>query len=115
MLPSTTEQADAPPPGAIVIQVGPGAVFTPDEITAPAAGTFTVFLDLSQADEGIHHNFKIGRQLPPELPLAESETFEHGESVTFTVTGLEPGTYRFWCSIDEHYNLGMEGTLVLEG
>ncbi len=38
--------------------------------------------------------------------------FGPGHSEGFTVT-LKPGTYRFFCPVDGHQGLGMQGTLVV--
>ena len=38
--------------------------------------------------------------------------FSPGHSEGFTVT-LKPGTYQFFCPVDGHQGLGMQGTLVV--
>ncbi|HEX2193700.1 MAG TPA: cupredoxin domain-containing protein [Candidatus Limnocylindria bacterium] len=114
LLPSTTEPADEAPQGAVVIHVGPGPKFSPERVRVQAGEELAFFLDATEINEGSAHNFKIGPDLPPEAPLAESDFIQRGESVVFTVTGLEPGTYRFWCSVEEHHRFGMHGTLVVE-
>jgi uncharacterized cupredoxin-like copper-binding protein len=43
-----------------------------------------------------------------------TDIFAPDESVVVTVSGLEPGTYQFWCSYSEHYKYGMHGTLTVE-
>ena len=114
MLPTTTEPTEVAPAGAIVLTVGPGKNYEPDLITAPAAGTLTFYIDMSEADDHLNHNFRIGAELPPGLAIATSDLIDAGESAVVTVTGLEPGTYAFWCNIDDHYFYGMTGTLVVE-
>ena len=46
--------------------------------------------------------------------MATSDLIYAGESAVVTVTGLEPGTYAFWCNVEDHYIYGMTGTLVVE-
>jgi len=113
-LPTTTEPAEEAPAEAIVLTVGPGKNYEPDLITAPAAETLSFFIDMSEADDQLNHNFRIGPELPPGLAVATSDLIYAGESAVVTVTGLEPGTYAFWCNIDDHYSYGMTGTLVVE-
>jgi plastocyanin len=50
--------------------------------------------------------------------LASSEDVNRNESVIFTVNGVTPGTYTFWCSIvapggATHASFGMVGTLTI--
>ena len=114
MLPTTTEPAAEAPAGAFELRVGPGKNYEPDLITAPAAESLTFFIDMSEADDQLNHNFRIGPELPPGLAIATSDLIYAGESAVVTVTGLEPGTYAFWCNVDDHYFYGMTGTLVVE-
>lgn len=107
---ATTEPATEAPDDAVVVEVGPGPNFIPEELSVPP-GTVTFFLDGSAIEEGITHNMNIGLELPPEAPLVASDFLTAGESATFTVSGLEPGSYVFWCSVDEHHAIGMVGTL----
>jgi plastocyanin len=83
-------------------------------VTVAAADTVTFFLDTSNVEAGVLHNVKIGPAMPPALAIAESERFDREQSVVFTVSGLAPGTYAFWCSVGEHYAYGMHGTLTVE-
>jgi plastocyanin len=114
MLPTSTEPAEKAPAGAIVLTVGPGKNYEPDLITAQAAESLTFYIDMSEADDQLNHNFRIGPELPPGLAIATSDLIYAGESAVVTVTGLAPGTYAFWCNIDDHYFYGMTGTLVVE-
>jgi hypothetical protein len=79
---------------------------------APARRIGTFFLDGSNIDEGIVHNFVIGSEL--REPIVQSDFMEPGDTLLFTVSGLTPGTYTLWCSVDEHYAIGMVGTLEVE-
>ncbi len=49
--------------------------------------------------------------------LARSPTLLANEAATFTVAGLTPGTYTFWCSVQHeggsHASDGMVGTLTV--
>ena len=114
MLQTTTEPAEQAPSGAIVLTVGPGKNYEPDLITTRAAESLTFFVDMSAADDQLNHNFRIGPELPPGLATATSDLIYAGESAVVTVTGLAPGTYAFWCNVDDHYFYGMTGTLVVE-
>ena len=52
-------------------------------------------------------------------PLAKAPTLPHGDSVAFTVYGIEPGTYTYWCTVPTldgsrtHAQVGMTGTLTV--
>jgi uncharacterized cupredoxin-like copper-binding protein len=113
-LPTTTEPAAEAPAGAMVLRVGPGKNYEPDGITTQAAETLTFFIDMSEADDHLNHNFRIGLELPPAPAMATSDLIYAGESAVVTVSGLEAGTYAFWCNIDDHDFYGMTGTLVVE-
>jgi plastocyanin len=110
----TSEPADEAPAGAVVLAAGPGSKFTPTEVEATADEALTFFIDMTAA-AGYFHNFNIGPALPPAPALATTtDIFAPDESAVVTVSGLEPGTYQFWCSYAEHYKYGMHGTLTVE-
>ena len=54
-----------------------------------------------------------------DSPLAVSPTLAANEAVTFTVEGLMPGTYTYWCTVPSpdgaqpHAQYGMVGTLTV--
>ena len=106
---ATTEETDTAPPGAIDIQLGPGPKFEPRHVTAKA-GTAVFFLHNVPGAIG-PHNFLIGSERP-HLVVA-SPTLLSGDSVVFTVSGLEPGTYTYWCGIEGHADAGMVGELTV--
>jgi plastocyanin len=111
---ATTEEAAEAPPGAISVTVDAGADrFYPDEIIAPA-GTLTFFI-VNQNPGALGtetHQMSIGPEVGG-VSLAASEWVSPGTAIAFTVTGLEPGTYRYWCFINEHHLRGMIGTLTV--
>lgn len=110
----TTQPAEEAPAGAIVLAAGPGSKFTPNEIETSAGDSLTFFIDMTAADVNYFHNLNIGPELPPAAALATTAAiFEPGESVVVTVNGLAPGTYYYWCSINEHYKYGMHGKLTV--
>ena len=118
-LASTTELAAEAPAGATSIEMTPDADkprFKPDAVTVKA-GTATFFLTslALTGTFGPFHDMIIG----PEIgtPLATSRSVQPGTSAVFTVEGLPPGTYQFWCNTNTghglHFKLGMVGTLTV--
>jgi uncharacterized cupredoxin-like copper-binding protein len=77
----------------------------PSDPTVPAGTvTFTI-----ANDGGAAHNLEIEGNGIEEV----SDTFEPGQSGELTVD-LEPGEYEFYCAIDGHKELGMDGTLTVQ-
>ena len=116
-LEATVEEASEAPAGAIEILMTFGPKFEPEEVTAQA-GDVVFFLrnDKGEGPPAVH-NFLIGRALDSP-PLAASPTLMHGESIVFTVYGLEAGTYTYWCTLPSpdgapHSQYGMLGTLTV--
>ena len=82
---------------------------------------FSISIDESQAEAGrvtflvqnngsMPHDFAIrGNGVEQKTPMIQS-----GESATLTAD-LEPGTYTYVCTIPGHDQLGMSGTLVIDG
>lgn len=100
--------------------VGPTGMsffYSPASITAPAGDvTFLLVNDCNCAA----HNFILG----PDKPVCTSSGCTFGPviakspavragSVPFTVEGLAAGTYAYWCTIADHAQLGMTGTLTM--
>ena len=120
-LATATELAAKAPAGATSIDMTPDADkprFKPDKLTV-SAGTATATFFLTgipiSGTFGPFHDMIIG----PEIgtPIATSRSVQPGTSAVFTVEGLRPGTYQFWCNTNTghglHYKLGMVGTLTV--
>ena len=118
-LQATAEEASEAPAGAIDVLMleEPAFAFDPDEVTA-AAGDLAFFLHNDQDNARMVHNFFIGTDVDSP-PLAKSPTLLNGDSVVFTVYGIEPGTYTYWCTVPTldgsrtHAAVGMTGTLTV--
>jgi azurin len=116
---ATFEPADAAPAGAVTITMKTDKIrFYPDEVTVSADSA--VFFLVHEGPSGVgaaRHNLLIGPELPPGAALAVSPLLGPGESLVFTVTGLEPREYRFWCTYSgvngSHWARGMVGTLTV--
>jgi plastocyanin len=81
-------------------------------VVSAASPTLELF---NQAiNEGlVFHNMLIGDEVDGDA-LAASESVGAGESALFTFAEVPAGTYQIWCSIDDHFELGMVGTLTIE-
>jgi plastocyanin len=95
---------------------GPPPHYLPGELATPAGHTV---LFVTNSSRGTHNvaigrgplNFKLGRAT--NLPLALSGNVLINTSVSFSVDGLPPGAYLFWCTISDHAQEGMTGTLTV--
>lgn len=85
---------------------GPPPQFAPAALTVKAGNE--VFF-LSNVSHGTH-SFAIG-PADRSSHCAVSDPLRAGETAVFSVQGLKPGTYAFWCTIDGHAQEGMVGTL----
>ena len=104
-LETTTEQTTASGGGETVDVVETDFAIDPENPTVPA-GTVTFAI----SNEGdAPHNVEIEGNGIEEV----SETFEAGAGGEFTVE-LEPGRYDFYCAVDGHKELGMDGELTVE-
>jgi plastocyanin len=116
-LQTTVEETGRAPAGAIEILLTFGPKFEPEEATAQA-GDVAFFLRNDKGDgPPAVHNFVIGSDVDSP-PLAASPTLMNGESILFTVYGLEAGTYTYWCTLPSpdgapHSQYGMVGTLTV--
>jgi plastocyanin len=79
--------------------------FVPQTIHAtPGRTTITV------EDAGVlAHNLKLLRR---GVEVGGTDTIQHGQTATTTVT-LKKGTYRMVCTIANHDDLGMYGSIVV--
>jgi plastocyanin len=64
----------------------------------------------------LNHNVHVVRQDPDDRErspedLGGTQTTKPGESLGETITDLEPGEYRIVCTVANHDDLGMYGTL----
>lgn len=130
-LTSTVERASIAPSGSVPItmtvvnQTDPR--FQPDNVTAKA-GTVVFYLDnVPAAGESPDHAMVIGAtdvqfygdgSVKSGQVLADSGHVVANDKAVFTVQGLKPGTYQFWCNVDvlgisTHGANGMRGTLTI--
>jgi uncharacterized cupredoxin-like copper-binding protein len=85
---------------------------TPQNVSVPA-GRLQI---IARNDGRLTHNLRI--ELPPKDPdeqtrqLGGTPTAHPGQTVRATVT-LRPGKYRITCTIANHDDLGMYGTLIV--
>ena len=117
---ATFEPADAAPAGAVTITVkSDGIRFDPEEVTVSADSAVFFLVYEGEGGAGVTlHNLHIGPELPPGAALVSGPLLNPGEAFVFTVTGLEPGEYRFWCTYSDgpngsHWARGMVGTLTV--
>jgi plastocyanin len=85
---------------------------TPQDISVPSGRVELVARNIGR----LTHNLQI--EVPPKDPDAQTETLgetptaQPGTTVDATVD-LKPGTYLMRCSLANHDDLGMTGTLVV--
>ena len=91
--------------GETVQEVETDFKIDPSDPTVPAG---TVTFEISNDGEA-PHNIEIEGNGVEEV----SDTFDAGQSGEFTVD-LEPGEYDFYCAVDGHKDLGMDGTLTVQ-
>lgn len=113
---SSSELAASPPPGAVALDltfVHDQPRFQPSS-TQASAGTITFFLR-NVRYLTVPHDFRFGPALLQRQ--AGSPLIQAGQSITFTVENVPPGTYTFWCDVSgggtAHYAQGMVGTLTV--
>jgi len=91
--------------GVLVVELGPGFVFKPNEITVSAGEEVTI--RLVNKDSTVH-NFII------EALGVHSGDLAGGETTEVTFTAPEPGEYEIICDIPGHAAGGMVGTLIVQ-
>jgi plastocyanin len=74
----------------------------------PTVSAGTVELNVSN-DGGVTHNLEVEGNGVEE----ETEDLQPGSIGKLSVD-LQPGTYEIYCAIDDHKELGMEGTLTVQ-
>jgi uncharacterized cupredoxin-like copper-binding protein len=85
---------------------------TPQDVSVPSGRVELVARNIGR----LTHNLQI--EIPPKDPdeqsaaLGHTPTAQPGTTVTATVT-LKPGTYLMRCSLANHDDLGMTGTLIV--
>ena len=85
---------------------------TPQDVSVPSGKVELVARNIGR----LTHNLQI--EIPPEDPDEQTETLggtptaQPGTTVSATVD-LKPGTYLMRCSLANHDDLGMTGTLVV--
>ena len=77
--------------------------------TSLSAKAGKVTLDMSNPSAVPHAIAVEGSGIDQKGPTAASQ----GSSSTLTVT-LKPGTYTFYCPVDQHKAAGMKGTLTVK-
>jgi plastocyanin len=91
-------------PGARSIELsGSSYAFDPPEITVRAGEDVAIVLTASD----IAHDFTVD-DLEAHVSAEAGETAEGG------LRADEPGTYRYYCTVEGHREAGMEGTLIVE-
>jgi uncharacterized cupredoxin-like copper-binding protein len=106
---STTSSALVGPKGSIRDEMY-NVAYHPSDITAPA-GTLAIFLVNPAGKSLAEHAMVIGKAVGQTITA--SEIVPLGQSAVFTIRGLSPGKYVFWCPIDGHASEGMVGTLTI--
>jgi plastocyanin len=107
---ATSVAATVAPSGSIRIEmVGPPPRYRPDKVTAHAGVVVFFLVNLSH---GVH-TLAIGPEVGDFLVVSDTVLVGHPQA--FTVRGLQPGTYAIWCTIDDHAEEGMVGTLTVGG
>jgi plastocyanin len=96
--------ATAGPPDRTVAVSGKALRFDPDTITVKTGETVAVAFTASDAE----HDFRIDE-------IAVHAHAKQGATSTATIRALQPGKYRFYCSIAGHLEAGMKGELVVTG
>jgi plastocyanin len=84
--------------------------FDPKQVSA-TSGTVAFFLQMDPNGSLTGHNMAIGPKL--YQMMTRSEIIQPKRSAVFTVEGLEPGSYTFWCEVSGHAKEGMVGLLTI--
>jgi uncharacterized cupredoxin-like copper-binding protein len=101
--------ATAPSPGAQTVNVSETEYKLDPSDPTVQAGTVSF---KATNDGSVDHNLEV------EGPEGEQELEQNiapGESGTLTVDLSKPGKYEFYCPVDGHRGLGMEGEIAVTG
>lgn len=99
---ATPTPVPTPEPVALTVEATEFA-YAPSELSVPSAGSSTIQL----VNVGIvEHDLTID-ELDFQIAVAIGETAEG------TLTDVEPGTYKFYCTVPGHEVNGMVGELVV--
>jgi FtsP/CotA-like multicopper oxidase with cupredoxin domain len=106
---SATTSAVVGPKGSIRDEMY-SLAYHPGDITAKR-GALVIFL-VNPANKSLAtHAMVIGTSVGQTI--VRSDDVLLGQSAIFTVRGLPPGKYVFWCPIDDHADEGMIGSLTI--
>jgi plastocyanin len=105
---ATTEETTAAGGGGETVKVSATDFkFDPSDPTvAPGEATF----DVTNDGETLHNLEVEGPSGEAELP----EDLQPGDSGSFSVDLSEPGTYKFYCPVGNHEDLGMVGEVTVK-
>jgi plastocyanin len=98
-------------PGPVVRVTLDDYAIEPQDLSVPSGRVELVARNVGR----LTHNLRV--EVPPEEPgeegrqLGGTPTAQPGQTVRATIT-LEPGTYRIRCSLANHDDLGMYGTVL---
>lgn len=112
-LDATFEPTASAPPGALEVRLGTCCrlAFVPTSLTLPAGRATLFLINPVNPDHPFDHDIRVG----PEIgrALASSPVLKNGETGIWTIDDLPPGSYAYWCSVNQHYQQGMFGTLTV--
>lgn len=114
-IPDSALQAklSSPPPDARVVDITMNELFFyPNQFSAAPGEKIAVHL---KNNEPAGHEHTIAFGLPTGV-IALKDPIPPGEEGYFAFTApTAPGDYQFWCTVGEHKELGMTGTMTLGG
>ena len=106
---ATTTESTLAPSGSIRDEMY-ALAYHPGDVTVPS-GTFTFFLVNPADKSSATHTMAVGVHVGQ--PIVSSAAVALGTSAIFAVSGLPPGHYMMWCTIDGHAAEGMVGSLTV--
>lgn len=111
-VPHVTPIADATASDLVIPLAADGARWDAEELTAPAAATWTLDLDNRDDSEGLRrHNFTIANGPAFEDRIHQTEELVGPARKSYEIPGLPPGTYDFVCTLHPGT---MTGKLIIE-